>query len=63
MDPVTRILTLLETAPRDSWEHVVRREFGGRHVYISAATGRQAIRELIGFGVAARTARWKVRAR
>ena len=63
MDPVTHLLTLLEAAPRESWERVIRQEFGGRHLYISAATGRQALRDLVGYGVAARTARWKVRAR
>ncbi len=63
MDAVTRVITLLEAVPRDAWEVTLRRELGGRHVYFSAATGRHLIRELVQYGVNARTARWKVRAR
>jgi hypothetical protein len=62
-DAVTRVITLLEAAPRERWEQTLRRELGGRHVYFSAATGRDLIRALIECGTAPRTARWKVRAR
>jgi hypothetical protein len=61
MDTVSRLITLLQDLPRQDWETTLRREFGGRHVYFSAATGRHRIVELRRLGVAERTARFKVR--
>jgi hypothetical protein len=63
MDAVTRVITLLETAPRETWETTLRRELGGQRLYFATCTGRQLIRQLIDFGIGPRTARWKVRAR
>ena len=63
MDAVTRVITLLETAPRETWEVTLRRELGGRHLYFAASTGLQQVRQLMELGISSRTARWKVRAR
>lgn len=63
MDVVTRLITLLDTAPRDSWERVLRAELGGRRLYIACSTGREQVRQLREWGLSERTARWKVRAR
>jgi hypothetical protein len=62
VDFVIRLITLLEATPRDRWESAIRTELRGTH-YISSATGRQAVRDLIASGIPARTARWKVRGR
>ena len=60
-DAVQRIIEVLEACPRDEWERRLRREFGGRSVYVSSATGRWLVQQLIAAGCAPRTARWKAR--
>lgn len=59
-DAVQAILRVLDAHPTTEWERALRQAFGGRSVYISAATGRAQVRELIALGVAARTSRRKV---
>jgi hypothetical protein len=60
VDFVARLLILLEATPRDRWESAIRTELRGTH-YVSSATGRQVVRDLIASGIPPRTARWKVR--
>ena len=62
MDFVSRLLALLDQHPRERWEVVLRTELRGRH-YVGTTTGLGAVRELVRLGVAARSARYKVRGR
>lgn len=63
MDAVTRIIGLLEQAPREAWETTLCRELGGTTLYVRATTGLQKVRLLAEIGIPRRTASWKVRGR
>ena len=63
MDAVTRIIGLLEQAPRDSWETTLCRALGGQTLYVRATTGLHKVRLLQDIGIPPRTASWKVRGR
>jgi hypothetical protein len=62
-DFVSELLAAIATAATGERERIVRQRFGGRHHYVSLCTGRGQVQQLIAYGVAARTARWKVRNR
>jgi len=62
-DFVKEMVALLETTPRTAWEIRIRAQFGGEARYVARRDPMpaQQVREWVAMGVAARTARLKIR--
>jgi hypothetical protein len=57
VDVIDRIIALCSATGPQGWEQAIRRELGGRRWYVSGATGRQQVRDLVAMGLPERTAR------
>lgn len=64
-DFIQRLLQVLGDTPREGWELRLRAEFGGTTHYFPRRSPQptEQVRELMRAGIAARTARMKVRGR